>query len=444
MMSGKFSYSPPKSTQNVGQDMLIMHDDKNALSTFSFLNPKNDDGLSVRQSERKSGSNVIVEVNECTSNLPTQKINIPKQSFEEINKDLVRIHHTKETLVLKLRKVRERLEKLRLQNENEKKARIIKTCDILINQVPSYSAHKDIPPLLIDVVETQDRIGPYNLETCISTGGFAKVFRAKHAENGTFHAIKRLNKRHYQSIKDIAQLGREIRVITSEVHKNVIECSEVINGTKFVYLVMELSVCDLHTYYRQWRTAMSECIVREIARGILEGVECLHSIGVAHLDLKPENILLLNNVEPRLLTRSDVKICDLGLCAISEKPNDEIRVEGMRGTPGFTSPEMQLLQNGFTVEGRMCDIWSFGVVLLEILEGISPHWFIIYSNYRRNRHDAAFTRQLRRELCMIKCGNGRRSEGKDLVCRMLRWEPQDRISAKEALLHPWFKMNNDK
>ncbi|KAI2499815.1 hypothetical protein MHU86_14696 [Fragilaria crotonensis] len=64
---------------------------------------------------------------------------------------------------------------------------------------------------------TAAQVGMYRLFDCVAKGGFAKVFRAKHEVRGTFHAIKRLDKRQFSSIKDVAQLGREIQVLKSEI-----------------------------------------------------------------------------------------------------------------------------------------------------------------------------------------------------------------------------------
>lgn len=358
-------------------------------------------------------------------------------AIAEADDDINDAEKVQQTLTAKLFAAQERLSRLKLKHESARDARLLKMYDILFNQIPGYNNHRAIPPISNDTVEANNQVGLYQLFGCIAKGGFAKVFRARHQVHGTYHAIKRLEKRQFGSIKDVAQLGREIQVLKSEVHANVTECSEVINATVNIYIVMGLSFCDLHTYFSKWHSQMGDPVICEIACGILEGLECLHYIGIAHLDLKPENILVSKDVQPWMLSNRHFKICDLGLCAISAVPNEAIRVDNMRGTAGFISPEMVLLQEGCTVEGRYCDMWSVGVILLELLEGLSAKWFTIYHSHRENRDDETFSAKRRGELSKIQKSAYAQNSGHDLIRRMIRWAPELRISAKMALKHPW-------
>jgi serine/threonine protein kinase len=358
-------------------------------------------------------------------------------AISEADDDINDAKEVQQTLKSKLFAAQERLLRLKLKHGSARDARRLNIYDILFNQIPGYNNHRAIPPMSYDVLETNNQVGAYCLIDCVAKGGFAKVFRAKHQVRGTFHAIKRLDKRQFSSIKDVAQLGREIQVLKSEIHDNVTECSEVINATAHVYIVMGLSFCDLHTYFSRWRSTMGDSVVCEIACGILEGLECLHYIGIAHLDLKPENILVSKDVQPWMLSSKHFKICDFGLCAISAVPKEAIKVDSMRGTAGFISPEMVLLRDGCTVEGRYCDMWSVGVILLELLGGISSKWFNIYHTQREKRDDAAFSAKLHVELAKIQKSTFPQRSGHDLIRRMLQWVPELRISAKLALHHSW-------
>lgn len=358
-------------------------------------------------------------------------------AISEADDDINDAIEVQQALMAKLTAAQVRLSRLKLKHKSASDDRRLNMYDILYNQIPGYNNHRAIPPISYDIVESKNQVGVYRLFDCVAKGGFAKVFRAKHEVRGTFHAIKRLDKRQFSSIKDVAQLGREIQVLKSEIHDNVSECSEVINATAHIYIVMGLSFCDLHTYFSKWRSTMGDSVVCEVACGILDGLECLHHIGVAHLDLKPENILVSKDVQPCMLSTKHIKICDLGLCAISAVPRDAINVDSMRGTAGFMSPEMVLLREGCTVEGRFCDMWSLGVILLELLEGVPSKWFAIYHTQREKRDDEWFSAKLNGELVKIQKSTYPHSSGHDLIRRMLRWVPELRISAKRSLQHPW-------
>jgi serine/threonine protein kinase len=355
----------------------------------------------------------------------------------EAEGDLDDAKKTQRKLKNKLSVALEQLAQLKRKHQTAEEARFSNMYDILFSKIPEYGNHRAIPPISYETVEADDQVGLYQIFDCIAEGGFAKVFRAKHESEGTYHAIKRLDKRQFKSIKDLAQLGREIQVLRSEIHDNVTECSDVIHANKHIYLVMDLSFCDLQTYCRKWEAVIGPRFFREVARGILEGLETLHHVGIAHLDLKPENILVSRDLPPYMLSSKHFKICDLGLCVISEVPNEEIKVDTLKGTPGFISPEMVLCSPGSFIEGRHCDMWSLGVLLLELLEGVSKNWFKIYYNQCDERDDEAFAVQIKDELYDIHdCGYDHDS-GHDLIRRLLQWGPETRFTAKQALEHPW-------
>ena len=364
-------------------------------------------------------------------------VDLLQSAIAEATDDLDHAATIQCTIKNKIVVAQERLVQLKLKHQAIQHNRHMKMHDIFFTQIPGYNNHRAIPPISDETLETDDRIGVYKIVNCIAEGGFAKVFRAQNELQGTYHAIKRLDKRQFKSIKDLAQLGREIQVLKSEIHDNVTECSEVIHTRRNIYLVMDLSFSDLHTYCQQWRSVMTDNVFRTIATGILQGLECLHHIGIAHLDMKPENILVSRGIPPDMLCCKHFKICDLGLCAISAIPNSAIKVDHMLGTAGFISPEMVLLQDGSSVEGRYCDMWSVGVLLLELLEGVSEKWFKVYHEQREKRNDRAFAMQLRHELRGIQNCIHDDNSGHNLIRRMLQWEPEMRISAKQALEHPW-------
>jgi serine/threonine protein kinase len=376
-------------------------------------------------------SNNGEEIGQCFT------VDLLESAIAEANDDLVHATTIQCTIKSKIAIAQERLVQLKVKHQTIQHDRHMKMHDIFFKQIPGYNNYRAIPPISDETSETEDQVGVYKICNCIAEGGFAKVFRARHELQGTYHAIKRLDKRQFKSIKDLAQLGREIQVLKSEIHDNVTECSEVIHTRRYIYVVMDLSFSDLHTYCQLWRSDMTDSVFRTIATGILQGLECLHHIGIAHLDMKPENILVSRDIPPGMLCSKHFKICDLGLCAISAVPNSAIKVDHMLGTAGFISPELVLLQDGSCVEGRSCDIWSVGVLLLELLEGVSEKWFKIYHEQREKRDDRAFAMQLLHELVVIQNCIHDDNSGQDLIRRMLQWEPESRISAKQALEHPW-------
>lgn len=145
----------------------------------------------------------------------------------------------------------------------------------------------------------------------------------------------------------------------------------------------------------------------------------LHSINIAHRDLKPENMLLCNKSQPIL------KITDLGL-------SKEVSSSGLQtlvGTPQYLAPEVMIGKVRQKKYDMSVDNWSLGAILYVILSGTMP--------FNKNQKDLA--KQI------IDCNynfNGREwrdvsAEAKDLISRLMTYPPKNRISAEEAIKHPW-------
>lgn len=341
----------------------------------------------------------------------------------------------KRRLKVKFIHAKVKLSQLKRQYRIEEEKRFAKMYGILYKQVQAY--HNAIPPVCHNLVETDDQIGEYQVFECIGEGAFAKVYLCQHVKSGSKYAIKCYDKSKIDSVAELANLGREIQVLSSTVHDNVLECVDVLHASNHIYLIMELGCCDLYDYQKKWNDQMTESVYQTIVRGIIQGLECLHHVGIAHLDLKPENILISRDCHPSELTSKDVKICDFGLCLISDAPMDDIVVPYCVGTPGFMSPELMLdLSN---VEGRQCDMFSLGMLLLELMEGTPKNWFRLCNVHFKNEGAGRqeLTYDLKDELMDIQDCGFLRESGHDLIRRLLIWDPESRYSALEALMHPW-------
>jgi calcium-dependent protein kinase len=164
-------------------------------------------------------------------------------------------------------------------------------------------------------------------------------------------------------------------------------------------------------------------------RQILSGLAYLHSNNIIHRDLKLENILI-NDIEKSYATNEDLfllKIIDFGTAKIFDK-NKYPRA--IVGSIYYIAPEVLLKKYG-----KECDMWSAGVILYMFIVGHAP-----------------FDGKTNREIMdKIKLGKFSRTDArwqkasnevKDLINKLLVLEPKKRLTAFEALKHPWFKVSN--
>ncbi|KTG33246.1 hypothetical protein cypCar_00005164, partial [Cyprinus carpio] len=159
---------------------------------------------------------------------------------------------------------------------------------------------------------------------------------------------------------------------------------------------------------------LSHCINQ-----ILESVSHIHQHDIVHRDLKPENLLLASKMKG-----AAVKLADFGLAI--EVQGDQQAWFGFAGTPGYLSPEV-LRKDPY---GKPVDIWACGVILYILLVGYPPFWdedqHKLYQQIKAGAYDFPSP-----EWDTVT------AEAKNLINQMLTINPAKRITAEQALKHPW-------
>ncbi|NXS99950.1 KCC2D kinase, partial [Jacana jacana] len=167
------------------------------------------------------------------------------------------------------------------------------------------------------------------------------------------------------------------------------------------------------------REYYSEADASHCIQQILEAVLHCHQMGVVHRDLKPENLLLASKSKG-----AAVKLADFGLAI--EVQGEQQAWFGFAGTPGYLSPEV-LRKDPY---GKPVDMWACGVILYILLVGYPPFWdedqHRLYQQIKAGAYDFPSP-----EWDTVT------PEAKDLINKMLTINPAKRITASEALKHPW-------
>eukprot|EP00177_Eucheuma_denticulatum_P006131 GFKZ01011182.1.p1 GENE.GFKZ01011182.1~~GFKZ01011182.1.p1 ORF type:complete len:766 (+),score=103.12 GFKZ01011182.1:339-2636(+) len=206
------------------------------------------------------------------------------------------------------------------------------------------------------------KVGRYALLGKIGEGGFGTVRKALNTEDGTVAAIKILDKSELQ-LHDMTQsVKREIALLTSLDHPNIVKGREVLNSKNKLFLVMEyVDGGDMHTVLMK-KKRFTEFEAQHLFSSLIACLEYCHEQGVYHRDLKLEN-LLLNS-------KGELKVCDFGLASVRDMNvgrNGLCRT--IVGTEDFSPPE--LLRN-LPYKGDEADMWSAGIILYTMLAGYCP------------------------------------------------------------------------
>lgn len=211
-------------------------------------------------------------------------------------------------------------------------------------------------------VRVGDTVGRYRIEAVLGEGGAATVFRGRHVDLGTKHALKVLH-------VGVAHLGERLilegRIQATLAHPNVVAVTDVVRHGPFPVLVMEhVHGMSLDHLLAQYRPTAPE--IDALARDILDGMEAAHDRGLVHRDLKPANVLV--QLGDRAVT---AKVSDFGLAKVLDAPVDgrsqPTRAGVMMGTPAFMAPEQ--LRCARDVDHR-ADVFALGALLYQLVSGV--------------------------------------------------------------------------
>ncbi|XP_031366472.1 calcium/calmodulin-dependent protein kinase type II alpha chain isoform X6 [Apis dorsata] len=258
----------------------------------------------------------------------------------------------------------------------------------------------------------------YELKEELGKGAFSVVRRCVQKSTGHEFAAKIINTKKLTA-RDFQKLEREARICRKLQHPNIVRLHDSIQEENYHYLVFDLVTGGELFEDIVAREFYSEADASHCIQQILESVHHCHHNGVVHRDLKPENLLLASKAKG-----AAVKLADFGLAI--EVQGEAQAWFGFAGTPGYLSPEV-LKKEPY---GKPVDIWACGVILYILLVGYPPFWdedqHRLYAQIKAGSYDYPSP-----EWDTVT------PEAKNLINQMLTVNPSKRITASEALKHPW-------
>eukprot|EP00301_Raphidiophrys_heterophryoidea_P016345 c2590_g1_i1.p1 GENE.c2590_g1_i1~~c2590_g1_i1.p1 ORF type:complete len:355 (-),score=95.24 c2590_g1_i1:113-1123(-) len=274
----------------------------------------------------------------------------------------------------------------------------------------------------------------YTFSEVIGSGHFGQVRKATNKETGEIVAVKELEM-NSATAEDDAK--KEMEIMGKLKHPNIVQMFEVYERpaktfpkkSKKIYIVMELAMggelFDRIIALKTFREAQA----RSVVRSTLAALVYMHSHGVVHRDLKPENILYATPAQD-----SPIKIADFGLAKVYSSENDGDFMHTKCGTPAYVAPEVLKPADKKKGYNEKVDVWSTGVILYVLLCGFPPFYDEDQTNLLRKvvKGEFSFPRPQWDPVS---------SEAKRFISACLVVDPAVRMSAAEALQHPWMLMD---
>lgn len=202
------------------------------------------------------------------------------------------------------------------------------------------------------------QVNDYKIIDVIGEGSYGKVYRVIDPNN-RIYAMKTL-KINYQDKKNVEHVQREMETLKKLKHPNIIDLIDFIEQDNHVYLIIGYMNTDLKGFLNKNKTRITMAFLKSVTKQIVEGLKCIHDSRILHRDIKSSNILLDD--------KGNIKIADFSLSRVMNNTDRGLYTQEVV-TLWYRPPEILLGKSKYTAS---IDIWSLGVLLIEIATGYCP------------------------------------------------------------------------
>jgi len=284
----------------------------------------------------------------------------------------------------------------------------------------------------------------YRLISKKGEGTFSEVLKAQSVKNGQYVAIKCM-KNHFQSIEQVNNL-REIQALKRlNPHQNIVRLQEVLfdKATGRLALVFELMDMNIYELIRGRKNYLSDRRIKLYMHQLMKAMDHMHRNGIFHRDIKPENILIVDD---------KLKVADFGSCrGIFSKPPYTEYIS----TRWYRAPECLLTDGWYDYK---MDIWGLGCVFFEIVSlfplfpgtneldqierihniiGTPDHKLL--NKFKKYSSHLKFDFETKEATGISQLIPHASRDCVELIEALLAYNPEKRLTARQALLHPYFR-----
>ena len=286
----------------------------------------------------------------------------------------------------------------------------------------------------------------YTVGDMLGEGRFSQVFAASRGK--TQVALKAVDmatlEEDEEAVEALVQEVTALRRAYAASKGHVPKVHEVLQTADTVYVVMDqVRGCELFEMLEQG--PLSESSARRLIAQLLSALCSLHKHHVVHRDVKPENLMVCDVDDP---AKCRLVMIDFGYAAIGSSSSSSEALEGLAGSPEYAAPEvLTWLDGDGETYDRSCDMWSVGVTAYVLLCGELPYDFPDESNLAGHVKTAPI--KFTQPCWTVPVLDGDEGEAKAMILAQefvkacMRVDPAARLTAKQALQHPWFAPRPD-
>ena len=272
------------------------------------------------------------------------------------------------------------------------------------------------PQSVLKGLEPEPKIKDFEMLKELGCGSFGRVFLARHLKTRALYAIKAIDKKDKTNIEEKPYFRRELEVMYKIHHPNVVKLFGHFEDNNYCYFIMEYirkgNVYNLLTLDK--KKQISPKVVATIMKDVISAVYFLHNMNppIIHRDIKPENVLLNEGII--------AKLTDFGWSNYIQEDKER---KTICGTPIYLAPEI-IKEQG---HDKRVDIWCIGVLLFELITKKVPF-------------QGKDLEDLKSNILHLKISwpQEMNPDAKDLISKILKLDPNQRMPLEEMLEHPFF------
>ena len=421
------------SDEKVEEKILIKFDsnDKEEEKDRESLNTNSESQYTIKKQYSKSKS--IINITKQNKLILETKPKDKKERGEYRSHSLTKQNATKEIENLLNEKIavnksmnpsRSQNIKKKFKRKNKKSTTLMENSNV-IKKLFNIQMSIPVSQELLVVKQKGNPSDKYIRGRKIGSGSYGTVYEAKNLVFNNTVAMKVIAK---HDGMDNLSIKNEIDILKKLSHPNIVRIYEFYESENYFYLINELcNGGELFNFIN--KSTLNEQQLSVLFYQVFSGLCYLHENNILHRDIKPENILI-SSKEKDLLSDEEylwIQIIDFGTAKIFE---DNKNLKRIVGSAYYIAPEV--LKHDYN---EKCDTWSVGIILYMFLAGKAPF---------EGRNNEEIINSIKTKTIDLNNENlvQRSDEARDLVKGLLNKNIEERLSAKQALSHKWFKKFN--
>ena len=415
---------------NSGLQSNLKNDNKKQQKIVTKSNQGNNN-LSVTNNKKNNRLNVVQDKKRSISNSDIIELNEIKEDIKETNPNNKKINEIKKVIFQANVKPNENNKEKKEEKEKSKFHRRDKKSTTLVEKSRLESKFQEEMKICVlsQTLIKEEKGDPskkYKVIKRLGDGSYGTVFSVVNNQTGLYAAMKKIEKLKENEIDDL-EIKNEIDILKELDHPNIVKIYEFYDTLTDFYIVTEY--CKKGELYGYIKNNYTENQLAVLFYQVFSGLSYLHERHILHRDLKLENIMI-SDIEEDIKTKENyfwIKIIDFGTAKIFKKNKNE---KAVVGSSYYIAPEV--LKQKYN---EKCDTWSVGVILYMLIVGRAPFdgknddeiiESIKIGQYN-NKHPKLLSRS---------------KEVQNLVSCLLERKINKRLSALDALNHPFFTKFN--